>query len=228
MIYVMLVFSFDVNTCKDYEEYSLKKYWQLKLVGSPETESYEIATVKKGVDIQKIIEDIEKEEDKVIDQIDLIRGLKLTRSCSFENDSDLQKQLERAVIYLLRRLEERVGKLEKDSGVYLLMLLLYSNALAIKNPLIARLIKLLAMLCQQDYSDLFEMSKTGLFHIINRFNYNQRTKMEIDNTPIKRPWETFLRLKYIGGENIDYEKAKIEKNDQNFYPSPKIAMTTYK
>jgi len=53
------------------------------------------------------------------------------------------------------------------------------------------------------------MSKTGFFHIINRFNYNQRIKTEIENTPVKRTWENFLRFKYIGGENIDYEKARI-------------------
>ena len=72
------------------------------------------------------------------------------------------------------------------------------------------------------------MSKTGFFHIINRFNYNQRTKIEVKNTPVKRPWESFLRFKYIGGENIDYEKAKIEKSDQNFYPTAKLAMSKYK
>jgi len=53
------------------------------------------------------------------------------------------------------------------------------------------------------------MSKTGFFHIINRFNYNQRIKTEIENTPVKRTWENFLRFKYIGGEKIDYEKARI-------------------
>lgn len=55
------------------------------------------------------------------------RGLKLTRSCSFEHEVDMQKQLERAVSYLIRKIEEGMPGLEKDFGVYLLMVLLYSN-----------------------------------------------------------------------------------------------------
>lgn len=56
------------------------------------------------------------------------------------------------------------------------MVLLYSNVLPLKNPLIGQLIKLLTKICQQEYTELFEMSKTGFFHLVNRFNYNQRNK----------------------------------------------------
>jgi hypothetical protein len=56
------------------------------------------------------------------------------------------------------------------------------------------------------------MAKTGFFHFINRFNYHLREKKTVKNTPVKRSWEEFLRLKYIGGENINYETTKIEKN----------------
>lgn len=40
--------------------------------------------------------------------------------------------------------------LEKDFGVYLLMLLMFSNSLPISHPLIGELIKLLFQLCQLD------------------------------------------------------------------------------
>lgn len=92
------------------------------------------------------------------------------------------------------------------------MLLLYSNSLHLKDPLISKIIILLAKLCQSTYSEVFEMSKTGLFHIVNRFNYNQRQRVEVPNSPLKRPWEQFLRYKYIGAQQIVYETLKIEKN----------------
>ena len=57
------------------------------------------------------------------------RGLKLTRSCSFSQEVELPKQIERAVAYLIKKIEEGMPGLEKDFGVYLLMLLLYSNTL---------------------------------------------------------------------------------------------------
>jgi hypothetical protein len=59
------------------------------------------------------------------------RGLRLTRSCSFEHEVDLPKQMDRAVSYLIKKIEENMPGLEKDFGVYLLMLLLYSNSLAV-------------------------------------------------------------------------------------------------
>lgn len=158
------------------------------------------------------MEGIEEEETIVLTQMNLSRGLKLTRSCSFDDDCDMQKQLERAVTFLLTKLEDNITKIEKDSGIYLLMLLLYSNSLELSNPLIGRTTTLLSKLVQLDYCELFDMSKTGLFHIINRFNYNLRTKKAIKNTPVKRTWDDFLRMKYIGGENVNYGTVKIDKS----------------
>lgn len=74
--------------------------------------------------------------------------MKLTRSCSFEHDVDLTKQMERAVSYLIKKIEENMPGLEKDFGVYLLLLLLYSNNLPLEHPLIGQLISLLFKLCQ--------------------------------------------------------------------------------
>ena len=33
------------------------------------------------------------------------------------------------------------------------------------------------------------MSKMGFFHMINRFNYNQRIEKKIENVPVKRSWD---------------------------------------
>jgi hypothetical protein len=63
------------------------------------------------------------------------------------------------------------------------------------------------------------MSKTGLFHLVNRFNYHKRTARIIPNSPIKRNWSDFLRYKYLGGESEAYKDIKCEKNEENFYPS---------
>ena len=62
----------------------------------------------------------------------------------------------------------------------------------------------------------------------NRFNYHLRGKKEIDNKPVKRPWELFLRMKYIGGEDVNYNTIKVEKTDQNFYPSRQLLSYNYR
>ena len=56
--------------------------------------------------------------------------------------------MERAVSYLIKKIEENMPGLEKDFGVYLLLLLLYSNNLPLEQPLIGQLISLLFKLCQ--------------------------------------------------------------------------------
>lgn len=71
------------------------------------------------------------------------------------------------------------------------------------------------------------MSKTGLFHIVNRFNYHKRTSKPIKNTPIKRKWADFLRYKYLGGDAQQYSNIKCEKNEENFYPSKEFTAYEY-
>jgi hypothetical protein len=68
------------------------------------------------------------------------------------------------------------------------MLLLYSNCLRLSDPLLSKIIILLSKLCQSTYNEVFEMSKTGFFHLVNRFNYHLRTTIEVPNTPVRRPW----------------------------------------
>jgi hypothetical protein len=94
------------------------------------------------------LEGLENTEIEFLENIAMSRGLKLTRSCSFAHDVDLPKQIERAVAFLIKKIEEGLPGLEKDFGVYLLMLLLYSNNLALENPLIGQLLTLLFKLCQ--------------------------------------------------------------------------------
>jgi hypothetical protein len=118
----------------------------------------------------------------------MTRGLKLTRSCSYDQEVDMPRQMERAVSYLIRKIEEGMPGLEKDFGVYLLMLLLFSNELPLEHPLIGDLIALLFRLCQLESLEIFDMSKTGFFHLLNRFNYHKRTSRELPNTPVKRPF----------------------------------------
>lgn len=88
------------------------------------------------------------------------------------------------------------------------MLLLFSNQLSLEHPLIGELTGLLFRLCQLESMEVFDMSKTGLFHILNRFNYHKRTTRTFPNTPIKRNWEDFLRFKYLGGDETCYEALK--------------------
>jgi len=52
------------------------------------------------------------------------------------------------------------------------------------------------------------MSKTGFFHIINRFNYNQKKEKVFANTPVQRSWSEYLRFKQLGAKGINYEKIK--------------------
>ena len=53
----------------------------------------EIASTLKSGDISSILKKIQEEEDLSLSYYDLNREQKLTRSCSFENDCEMQKQL---------------------------------------------------------------------------------------------------------------------------------------
>ena len=55
-------------------------------------------------------------------------------------------------------------------------------------------------------------------------NYHQRKTTEVDNVPVKRNWEDFLRLKHIGGEGVNYRNIKVEKTEENFYPSEHLTV----
>jgi len=71
------------------------------------------------------------------------------------------------------------------------------------------------------------MSKTGLFHLLNRFNYHKRTTKIIPNTPIRRNWYGFLQYKYLGGDPQIFESLKCEKNEENFYPNKYLTLYHY-
>lgn len=227
MVYVMLVFSFDPLCLSEANDYNLSRYWTLRSQNSPDIAAFEIVSIKETPNLARIIEELERSEVEFLEMVAMGRGLRLTRSCSFEHEFDLQKQLERAVAYLIKRIEEGMPGLEKDFGVYLLMLLLYSNNLSLEHALIGDLIALLFRLCQLDSLEIFDMSKTGLFHLLNRFNYHKRTTRTLPNSPIRRPWKDFLCYKYLGGDPAAYESLKCEKSEENFYPSKELTLYDY-
>ena len=156
-----------------------------------------------------------------------MRGMRLTRSCSFAGEEEVNKQVERVVAELIARIWQREKSPEKDKGVYLLMLLQFSNMLPLSHPQIGELLKLIFHLSQTPQSEVFEMSKTGLFHLVNRFNYNQRKTTHHKNTPVRRSWEDFLKYKYLGGEGVDYSKVKLEKTEYHYYPIGEILAYDY-
>lgn len=98
-------------------------------------------------------------------------GARITRSCSMHGQTKLAVQMERVIERIVGRIEEALWAMEKDLVIYLLMLLLYSNSLAIDSPLLGSVIRTLFKLCQSSRTEVFDMSKAGLFRIINRFNY---------------------------------------------------------
>lgn len=69
------------------------------------------------------------------------------------------------------------------------MALQYSNSLDLKHPLISKVILLLNQLIQSNTTEIFDMTRMGFFHMINRFNYNQRIEKQIKNVPVKRSWD---------------------------------------
>ncbi len=63
-------------------------------------------SISQTPSLPRIIAELEKEEMEFLEQVVAVQGLRLTRSCSVELDSDLPKQLERAVNYLIKKIEE--------------------------------------------------------------------------------------------------------------------------
>jgi hypothetical protein len=66
------------------------------------------------------------------------------------------------------------------------MLIIYSNYLDLSNPLMGKIIKILFTLSLSEMTEIFDVCKVGLFHILNKFNSIKKISKEIDNTPIKR------------------------------------------
>jgi hypothetical protein len=49
-----------------------------------------------------------------------------------------------------------------------------------------KIIKILFTLSLSEMTEIFDVCKVGLFHILNKFNSLKKISKEIDNTPIKR------------------------------------------
>lgn len=59
------------------------------------------------------------------------------------------------------------------------MLIIYSNYLDLCSPLIGNIIKILFNLSLSEMTEIFDVCKVGLFHILNRFNSTKKISKEI-------------------------------------------------
>jgi hypothetical protein len=88
-------------------------------------------------------------------------------------------------------------------------------------------------LTKSGISELFDVSKVGLFHIINRFNSLKKITTVIPNTTVKRSFEDFLIYRYLGGnppneKDVEYYKnVIIEKSSNYFYPLAELEFYEY-
>ncbi len=78
------------------------------------------------------------------------------------------------------------AQLDKDSILYTLLMIMFSKYLLLTNPLFPKIINLLIELTKSGITELFDVSKVGLFHIINRFNSFKKKTALIPNTIVKR------------------------------------------
>jgi hypothetical protein len=69
------------------------------------------------------------------------------------------------------------------------MMVIFSNYLSNDNRLIGEVFKSYFKLSQSQMPEIFNLSKIGLFHIINRFNLLKKHVKLIENKPIKRKFE---------------------------------------
>jgi len=81
--------------------------------------------------------------------------------------------------------------------------------------------------------ELFDVSKVGLFHIINRFNSLKKITTVVPNKIVKRSFNDFLIFRYLGGDPptpLDleyYKRVFIDKSNNYFYPSDEIEFFEY-
>jgi hypothetical protein len=55
IFYVLLVFSFDPLCLSEAPEYSIRRYWSLRVQNSPEAADYEIITVGETPNVNRIL-----------------------------------------------------------------------------------------------------------------------------------------------------------------------------
>lgn len=80
---------------------------------------------------------------------------------------------------------------------------------------------------------MFDVSKVGLFHIINRFNSLKKISTVVPNEIVKRSFNDFLIYRYLGGKPQNpkdveyYKKVFIDKSSNYFYPVNELEFFEY-
>ncbi len=179
--------------------------------------------------MKKVVEFEVKErtvgEEKMIEEI----NLKLRRTSSFRSPGSISVQvahkIEKFIYQILAKLDIEKSLLDKDSILYCLLMIMFSKFLLLSNPIFGKMTKVLIELTKSGIPELFDVSKVGLFHIINRFNSLKKNTTVIPNTIVKRSFTDFLVLRYLGGEPQNskdmeyYKKVFIDKSNNYFYPA---------
>ncbi len=105
---------------------------------------------------------------------------------------------------------------------------MFSKFLLLSNPIFGRITKVLIELTKSGITELFDVSKVGLFHIINRFNSLKKISTVVPNDVVKRSFSEFLVLRYLGGspsnsKDLEYYKnVFIDKSTSYFYPAKEL------
>jgi hypothetical protein len=155
-------------------------------------------------------------------------NFKLKRTSSFRSPGTISvhitKKIEQFIDEILQKLDVDKSQLDKDSILYCLLMIMFSKFLLLNNPIFGKITKVLIDLTKSGITELFDVSKVGLFHIINRFNSLKKISTIVPNNIVKRSFNDFLVYRYLGGapqndKDIDYyKKVFIDKSSNYFYP----------
>jgi hypothetical protein len=112
-------------------------------------------------------------------------------------------------------------------------MIMFSKYLLLSNSVFGKIITTLIELTKSGIPELFDVSKVGLFHIINRFNSLKKITTVVPNKIVKRSFNDFLIFRYLGGNpptplDLEYYKSVfIDKSNNYFYPSDEIEFFQY-
>lgn len=112
-------------------------------------------------------------------------------------------------------------------------MIMFSKFLLLSNPIFGRITNVLIKLTKSGITELFDVSKVGLFHIINRFNSLKKITTVVPNDIVKRSFSEFLIYRYLGGQpscatDIEYYKnVFIDKSSNYFYPVKELEFFEY-
>lgn len=130
-------------------------------------------------------------------------NLKVKRTSSFRSPGSISvqvtKKMEQFITEILEKIDVDKSQLDKDSILYCLLMIMFSKFLLLSNPIFGRITNVLIKLTKSGITELFDVSKVGLFHIINRFNSLKKITTVVPNNIVKRSFSEFLVYRYLGG-----------------------------